>query len=449
MTNKRSLLSIIIIPIIIASVVAISVAYLFSSYQIKQKYQKDYFSKINYNSEKIYLSIKSQYKYLFTKSATSSDTFFLLKEALKEDIKRDLISDFKTSNYGGLIYDTSTKEKILLDKTPLFNANMTILKNSNLFETTINGKDIFIKKLEFKPFNWIIFITMDTNELNHEISDALMFILIYAFVFLIAVCLVVFYIFNHYIKKDISKILFHFETKILHSQYIPLDFRTSSKDIESLKNGINQAILKISQQDSMLIQQSRQAAMGEMIGNIAHQWRQPLNALGLTIQKIKMYHDEDILTSQNLEKSVDKSKMLINKMSTTIDDFRDFFKTDKLKKEFNIKKAIDEVLNLIDGSLKNKNIQIDTSNVDEDIILLGYKNELEQVLLNIINNAKDALVEHNIKNPKIEIKVLEEKENINIKIYDNAGGIHKDIINKIFEPYFTTKEQETYVKVQE
>ena len=222
-------------------------------------------------------------------------------------------------------------------------------------------------------------------------------------------------------------------------------FYRYSKKVEEINRNLKQRVEKdieiIRKKDSILIQQSRQAAMGEMIGNIAHQWRQPLNALGLTVQKIKMLYDEDMLTNENLSKSVDKSNMLINKMSTTIDDFRNFFKTDKLKKEFNIKKAIYEVLNLLDGSLKNKNIIIDTSNIDENIMLLGYKNELEQVLLNIINNAKDALVEYNIKNPKIDIEVSEEKGNINIKIYDNAGGIPKDIISKIFEPYFTTKEQ--------
>ena len=232
-------------------------------------------------------------------------------------------------------------------------------------------------------------------------------------------------------------------------------FYRYSKKVEEINKILKQRVEKdleiIRKKDSILIQQSRQAAMGEMIGNIAHQWRQPLNALGLTVQKIKMFYDEDMLTSQNLDKSIDKSIMLINKMSTTIDDFRNFFKTDKLKKEFNVKEAIDEVLNLIDASLNNNNITMDISNVDENTILLGYKNELEQVLLNIINNAKDALVEQNIcdksdstschQKPKIEIKTSLLKDNIYIVIADNAGGIPHDIINKIFEPYFTTKGQ--------
>ena len=187
--------------------------------------------------------------------------------------------------------------------------------------------------------------------------------------------------------------------------------------------------------------QNKYVAMGEMIGNIAHQWRQPLNALGLTVQKIKLYYDEDVLTDEILDKSVEKSNMLIKKMSTTIDDFRNFFKTDKIKKEFNIKDAIENTFSLMESTLKYNDIKLDKSDIQQNIEYLGYKNELEQVLLNILNNAKDALVDNNIQNPKIDIKISVIKDDIYIHIQDNAGGIPQNIINKIFEPYFTTKDQ--------
>ena len=187
--------------------------------------------------------------------------------------------------------------------------------------------------------------------------------------------------------------------------------------------------------------QNKHAAMGEMIGNIAHQWRQPLNALGLAIQKIRLYHDEDMLTDEILDKSVEKSNMLIQKMSTTIDNFRNFFKIDKLKKEFNIKVAMESTFGLIESTLKKHDIKLDKSDMQQNIEYLGYKNEFEQVLLNIMSNAKDALVQNNIQNPKIKIKTTTTKNDIVIEIFDNAGGVPNDIINKIFEPYFTTKEQ--------
>ncbi|MEA3354043.1 MAG: cache domain-containing protein [Campylobacterota bacterium] len=195
------------------------------------------------------------------------------------------------------------------------------------------------------------------------------------------------------------------------------------------------------QKDSILIQQSKMAAMGEMIGNIAHQWRQPLNALSLTVQKIKMYHDNGKLDDEMMEKSITKSKTLIKKMSSTIDDFRDFFRVDKQKAPFNIKQAIEETIELLDASLKNNNIKVDISTLKDTSEYIGFKNEFEQVILNIINNAKDSLTQNNISDPVIEVTCYEKDQHIFVEIADNAGGVPSDIINKIFEPYFTTKDQ--------
>jgi len=203
---------------------------------------------------------------------------------------------------------------------------------------------------------------------------------------------------------------------------------------------VEKEIEKRKRNEHILIQQAKMAEMGEMIGNIAHQWRQPLNALGLVIQKIKIYHDEGMLTSENLDKSIQKGLGLINKMSTTIDDFRNFFKADKEKINFFIETAIQESINILEESFKSKGIAVNL-NIEEDISLVGLKNELEQVIFNILNNAKDALIDNNIENKKIDIKVVQNSKEITIYICDNAGGVPIDIINKIFDPYFTTKEQ--------
>jgi C4-dicarboxylate-specific signal transduction histidine kinase len=128
-------------------------------------------------------------------------------------------------------------------------------------------------------------------------------------------------------------------------------------------------------------------------------------------------------------------------MSSTIDDFRNFFKVDKVKRNFIVNEAIDSTLELLEGSFKHNNIAVDKEYQYEKIELLGHKNELEQVLLNIINNAKDALLQNHIKNAKIDIKLESTSQKILINIVDNAGGIPSDIIDKIFDPYFTTKEQ--------
>lgn len=231
-----------------------------------------------------------------------------------------------------------------------------------------------------------------------------------------------------------------FDTEVTMSKIILDDgdiIHVLIKDVSERKKLREESL----QKDSILIQQSKMASMGEMIGNIAHQWRQPLNALGLTIQKIKMYYEEDMLSQEELDKAVDKSKVLITKMSTTIDDFRNFFRIDKTKQQFNIKDAIQDTMGLVDASLKNHHIFIDITKTNNDIDFLGYKNELEQVLLNLINNAKDALVENNIENPKISIESFLKNNYIFIEIQDNAGGISNEIIANIFDPYFTTKEQ--------
>ncbi len=195
--------------------------------------------------------------------------------------------------------------------------------------------------------------------------------------------------------------------------------------------------------DTLLIQQSKMASMGEMIGNIAHQWRQPLNALGLTLQKLKMYHDEGILTSDEIDKSVKKSKMLIERMSGTIDDFRNFFRVDKEKKEFCINDAVYNTISLLEASFKHHNIRVIVNNHSHnpEVRYTGLRNELEQVLLNLFNNAKDALLDKQITEPTILIDLRESDREIALEISDNAGGIDPKLLERIFEPYFTTKEQ--------
>ncbi len=192
--------------------------------------------------------------------------------------------------------------------------------------------------------------------------------------------------------------------------------------------------------EQLLIQQSRQAAMGEMIGNIAHQWRQPLNSLGLVLQNIYFTYQMDDLNDEFMQKSVDKGKMLTSSMSKTIDDFRDFFKPNKLKEKFYISDIIHSSIELIDASYKNYNITLET-NLDQDAIIHGYPGEFSQVILNILSNAKDALIDNKEENRIISISTHKNDDDVIIEIKDNAGGIPQEIITKIFDPYFTTKEE--------
>ncbi|MDQ1339923.1 MAG: two-component system, LuxR family, sensor kinase FixL [Campylobacterota bacterium] len=210
---------------------------------------------------------------------------------------------------------------------------------------------------------------------------------------------------------------------------------------QDLEKKVQEAISELRSKDDILMKQSKNAAMGEMIANIAHQWRQPLDSLGLTIQDIAEAQEYGELTPEYIDKTVKKSMSIIYKMSDTINDFGNFFKPDKEATQFFIFDVISEVKEIVGSSLKNKGIALEITG-EKDMRIFGYKNEFSHALLNIISNAKDAF--ENLKEKagkKITIAIEKNQENVILKIRDNAGGIPRDIIDKIFEPYFTTKEK--------
>ncbi len=195
------------------------------------------------------------------------------------------------------------------------------------------------------------------------------------------------------------------------------------------------------ERNKLLIQQSKMASMGEMIGHIGHQWRQPLNALGLMFQKLNKAYHINKLNSELMDRSTEKAMRIITQMSKTIDDFRDFFSDDKTLHLCNLSEIVEQTHDIIESTLNNNNITFSTHYTD-DISLLCLKNELSQVLLNIISNANDALKYKHTENPEISVTIERKKKNAIIIIDDNAGGIPDDIIERIFEPYFTTKEKD-------
>lgn len=193
------------------------------------------------------------------------------------------------------------------------------------------------------------------------------------------------------------------------------------------------------QNEQLLIQQSKLAMMGEMIGNIAHQWRQPLMQLSAIIMYIDAYDEKGKLTKEKLRSKIKDSNSIIDFMSKTIEDFRNYYKPEKQKESFLIKDSIEGALFIIDSCLKNSNINISINYKEENLRITSFKNEFSQALLNIISNASDVLIQRNIKNPIINIEVFSKEDKIFITIQDNAAGISKDIIQNIFDPYFTTK----------
>ena len=197
----------------------------------------------------------------------------------------------------------------------------------------------------------------------------------------------------------------------------------------------NQNQLKESEQ--LLIQQSKLASMGEMIANIAHQWRQPLSVISTSATGIKIQKEMGVSDDNAEIKSLDCINENAQYLSDTIDDFRNFFKKSKTKSLVNLDILLEKTLKLILTRLKNKNISIVKD--DLNITFETYEGEIIQVFMNIINNSIDAFEDKNYdKFIFFETQKFEDK--IVIKIKDNAGGIDEKIIDRIFEPYFTTKE---------
>ncbi|RXJ58120.1 sensor histidine kinase [Candidatus Marinarcus aquaticus] len=203
---------------------------------------------------------------------------------------------------------------------------------------------------------------------------------------------------------------------------------------------IQQIEIEKQQQETILINQSKLASMGEMIGNIAHQWRQPLTHLSYIIMNLKAAYETDNLDKKYLQKKTDEANHQIHFMSHTIDDFRNFFKVTKQKERFNVVATIHETINLLNESFKSCDIKLHFK-YKNNIYLESYKGELSQVIFNLLNNAKDEFLKNKTTLPKITITLSKKEKNLLIKIADNAGGIDEHLLKKIFEPYFTTKEQ--------
>jgi len=210
----------------------------------------------------------------------------------------------------------------------------------------------------------------------------------------------------------------------------------SGRDITELK----MAQLKLEKQYETIKNQATHVSMGEMIGNIAHQWRQPLSVITTASTGMRIEKEYGILTDKKFYKACDAINNNAQYLSQTIEDFRKFIKGERIKKIFSLKNDIDIFLNLVKGTIKSKNIHIELD-LQHDININGYENELTQCLINIFNNSQDALLENNTVNKYIFITTYKKDNNAIITIKDNAGGIASNILSKVFDPYFTTKHQ--------
>ncbi|CAM3426429.1 cache domain-containing protein [Arcobacter aquimarinus] len=290
----------------------------------------------------------------------------------------------------------------------------------------------------YERFNWIIAVGIYTDDMENEIQlkredlkqrikkqivqNVVLFLMFLSIAILISIV----------ISQKIDDILKNYEEKV----------RKNANELESLNQSLEEKVKieieKNREKEQLLIQKSKLIALGEMISNIAHQWRQPLSELSSILMFIKFKFDLNALDSQTMDKKSKEATQVLEYMSHTIDDFRNFFMPKKDKEEFYLNKVINSIMTIVSSGLQNNNINVEI-NIDDNITLKTYLNEYQQVILNILKNAKDILIEKNIKNPLIKMEAKIDETHIILTIEDNGGGVFVEPLNKIFEPYFTTK----------
>ena len=224
-----------------------------------------------------------------------------------------------------------------------------------------------------------------------------------------------------------------------------VDFFKKETELEelntTLKERVEAEVEKNRQKEQLIYQQSKQAAMGQMLNNIAHQWRQPLNAVSITVGKLEYASKKDILQKEDLDSSLQSIKSLVKQMSDTIDDFRNFFKPNKAKGYFGLLQCLKNSVSVVLEAYESQNIKISII-CDPQIECFGYERELIQVLLVCLGNSKDAIEENGARDGKITVVGKQTTHgNVSITVTDNGGGAKNEIIHDIFNPFFTTKEE--------
>ncbi|MGJ0493737.1 PAS domain-containing sensor histidine kinase [Aliarcobacter cryaerophilus] len=240
--------------------------------------------------------------------------------------------------------------------------------------------------------------------------------------------------------KNISK---NGEDIYLNTTIIPILDEKEENIVEfvAIRYDITNEVLlqkELEEKQKIIFLQSRMASLGQMLGNIAHQWRQPLTELNLSLFNLKKAFENR--NQKEFENLYSNSKNLILGMSNTIEEFTNFFSPQKQKERFLLNQSINEALKILNRVLEEENISI-KFDIVKDLEIFGLKNELTQVLLNLINNSKDAFIQKNITKKEIVFKTYKKDDFIVFEYIDNAQGLNKELFDKIYEPYFTTKHQ--------
>lgn len=382
----------------------------------KNNNQKDLFEKISF------------YKY-FEPFNIIIGTGTYLKD-FEDDLKTNLINKINQISFSddGNIFllnkngDNLSKNKkfnaTTKDIITFANKNKNDYQNSNMFLASSENKIFYIKY--FEDWDWIITAEFNLDTIDIKIKEKIISI-------------------NRSNKKVVNEIIFI--SLLITLILVIVSFYISkliANKFQDYNNDLKKEITKTIEKEKLLIQQSKMATMGEMIANIAHQWKQPLSVISVSNGMLQLQQENNMFEKEDIDDAINSINNAITNLTVTINDFTSFFNPNKEPREFYIQEAIEKTIKLTANQFVNKNIQL-IMNIS-NIKIHGLENELLQTLINILNNAKDQLLIINKNEEKfIFISTYEENNNLTIKIKDNAKGIKEEIIYKIFDPYFTTK----------
>jgi C4-dicarboxylate-specific signal transduction histidine kinase len=346
-------------------------------------------------------------------------------------------------------YTLSASLKNSTDDKCVIRARKEVLRGNTANEMIMNynGKRVlsaYSPLLIHDDLNWSILSEVDEVEALIVPNKIRKTIIFYSVLFILIIVLIILFV--------IYKMFKHEKNEAQKAAEMNQNLRKMNKKLgeseyevilknEQLEIKVDKVIERNKQNKALLFQQSKMAAMGEMIGNIAHQWRQPLNALSALNVRLGMKYEVGKLSDAEMLLFEEKSNSLIQRMSSTIDDFRKFFYPNKSSELFRVDQAINEAIGFIKSGYQINNIKL-INYTSSKIEIKNHRNELIQVLLNIFNNSKDAINGFNPKNGVVLVNVIVSKDSLKITIQDNGGGINQEVIDRVFEPYFTTKFQD-------
>jgi len=318
----------------------------------------------------------------------------------KDIISNAMLNNLKFTKFGWLNSETHKIDTKYVIATYIHDYDMVI--GTGVYDNDV--KKIIIKE------------TLKLNRKNNEQIEQILIIS----VIVLFIVLVLSFILSSMVKKIFQ------------------DYNQKLNDLNiSLEHRIEDEIKASKEKDNLIYQQSKMASMGEMIGNIAHQWRQPLSVISVGATGLKMQKEHSVLSDSFFYATCDAINNNAQYLSKTIDDFKNFIKNDRDKVQFNLKENIDSFLSLVNSSIKNNQINI-ILDLEKELMINSYPNELTQCFMNLFNNSKDAF-SANMVDKYLFISSKVEYGQIVISFKDNAGGIDENVIDNIFEPYFTTK----------